>query len=160
MGHRNGDASREKRTPLTSPEHMLPRSSRDLVEGGNETGERQKPGGLVRVRSGGESGRSGIHPWQFLTILWTSSSSISRAVNILWPFVPAALAVYFTGAGSPTLRFSLSYIAMVPCANMVGFAGAELARKMPHLLGVLTETTCVSSRNPQSPYLAWICIVS
>ncbi|KAI9820414.1 MAG: hypothetical protein M1832_003747 [Thelocarpon impressellum] len=29
---------------------------------------------------------------------------------------------------------------MVPCANMIGFAGQELARKMPKVAGVLTET--------------------
>ncbi|RWA08935.1 hypothetical protein EKO27_g6158, partial [Xylaria grammica] len=77
----------------------------------------------------------------FLKIIWTSSSSIARAVNILWPFVPAALALYFTGTGPHALRFSLAYIAMVPCANLVGFAGAELARKMPHMMGVIVETT-------------------
>lgn len=30
---------------------------------------------------------------------------------------------------------------MVPCANLIGFAGQELARKLPHVLGVLTEIT-------------------
>lgn len=30
---------------------------------------------------------------------------------------------------------------MVPCANLVGFAGQELARKLPHVIGVLTEIT-------------------
>ena len=39
------------------------------------------------------------------------------------------------------LGFILAYIGMVPAANLVGFAGQELARKMPHMLGVLTETT-------------------
>ena len=30
---------------------------------------------------------------------------------------------------------------MVPAANLIGFAGQELARKMPKVLGVLLETT-------------------
>lgn len=30
---------------------------------------------------------------------------------------------------------------MAPCANLIGFAGQELARKLPHVLGVLIETT-------------------
>lgn len=30
---------------------------------------------------------------------------------------------------------------MVPAANLVGFAGQEFARKLPHVLGVVTETT-------------------
>ncbi|KAI0100819.1 hypothetical protein GGR51DRAFT_575161 [Nemania sp. FL0031] len=130
----NGDAPQEK--------PALPHSRQDVIEDGNGAGgERQRPGGLIRVKSAGESGRRGLHPIQFFQIIWRSSSSVSKAVNILWPFVPAALAVYYTGVGSPALRFSLSYIAMVPCANLIGFSGAELARKMPHMLGVLTETT-------------------
>lgn len=28
---------------------------------------------------------------------------------------------------------------MVPCANLIGFSGQELAQKMPHVFGVLTE---------------------
>jgi Ca2+:H+ antiporter len=30
---------------------------------------------------------------------------------------------------------------MVPCANLVGFAGQELARKLPRVAGILIETT-------------------
>jgi Ca2+:H+ antiporter len=30
---------------------------------------------------------------------------------------------------------------MVPAANLLGFAGQELARKLPHLLGIFLETT-------------------
>ncbi len=30
---------------------------------------------------------------------------------------------------------------MVPCANLVGFAGQELARKLPRVLGIFLETT-------------------
>lgn len=37
--------------------------------------------------------------------------------------------------------FVLNYIAMVPCANLIGFAGQELARKLPKVFGVLLETT-------------------
>jgi Ca2+:H+ antiporter len=37
--------------------------------------------------------------------------------------------------------FILNYIAMIPCANLVGFAGQELARKLPRVVGILLETT-------------------
>jgi len=30
---------------------------------------------------------------------------------------------------------------MIPAANLLGFAGQELARKLPHVLGVILETT-------------------
>lgn len=39
------------------------------------------------------------------------------------------------------LVFTLAYIAMVPCANLIGFAGQEFARKVPHVAGVLAEVT-------------------
>ncbi|KAI1501015.1 hypothetical protein F5X99DRAFT_418813 [Biscogniauxia marginata] len=103
------------------------------------TGARKS--GFVRVRDAGESGRRGIHPLHFFRIVWKSSSYLSRAVNILWPFVPAAIAAHYTMEEQYVTKFSLAYIAMIPCANLVGFAGQELARKMPHMLGVLTETT-------------------
>ncbi|KAI9901513.1 hypothetical protein N3K66_003330 [Trichothecium roseum] len=92
----------------------------------------------------GESGRRGFHPWQFLKINFRSASRASTLCNVLWPFVPAALAVRYSMADRHTLIFTLSYIAMVPCANLIGFAGQELARKMPHVLGVLVEITCGS----------------
>ncbi|KAI1168270.1 hypothetical protein F5B18DRAFT_597751 [Nemania serpens] len=139
-GLANGrNAAQEKQLGASS---ALPQSRQDVVDDENEAGGRSQPlGGLVRVKTAGESGRRGIHPLHFFKIIWHSSSKISRAVNVLWPFVPAALAVYYTNVGSAALRFSLAYIAMVPCANLIGFSGAELARKMPHMLGVLTETT-------------------
>lgn len=37
--------------------------------------------------------------------------------------------------------FILNYIAMIPAANLLGFAGQELARKLPLVLGVILETT-------------------
>jgi Ca2+:H+ antiporter len=37
--------------------------------------------------------------------------------------------------------FICAYIGMVPAANLVGFAGQELARKIPKVLGVILETT-------------------
>jgi Ca2+:H+ antiporter len=37
--------------------------------------------------------------------------------------------------------FITSYIAMVPAANLIGFAGQEFARKIPKVAGVIIETT-------------------
>jgi Ca2+:H+ antiporter len=37
--------------------------------------------------------------------------------------------------------FILNYIAMIPCANLVGFSGQELARKLLRVLGILLDTT-------------------
>lgn len=93
------------------------------------------------IREEGESGRSGIHPWHFLRIVFRSSSLASRLVNVLWPVVPAAIAVRYAAPHQDLAIFILAYIAMVPCANLVGFAGQNLAKKVPHVFGVLAETT-------------------
>ncbi|VUC33806.1 unnamed protein product [Clonostachys rosea] len=97
--------------------------------------------GPMKLNPRGESGRRGIHPWHFLRICFRSASKASTLCNLLWPFVPAALAVQYSLEGNHLLKFSLLYVAMVPCANLVGFAGQELAQKMPHVFGVLTEIT-------------------
>jgi Ca2+:H+ antiporter len=43
--------------------------------------------------------------------------------------------------GHPMWIFICAYIGMVPAANLVGFAGQELARKIPKVIGVILETT-------------------
>ncbi|KAF8853173.1 Ca2+/H+ antiporter [Acephala macrosclerotiorum] len=93
------------------------------------------------IKPDGESGRKGIHPLHFIKICWSSTSHASRAVNLLWPVVPAALAVRYARKDLHLTIFILNYIAMVPCANLIGFAGQELARKLPKVFGVLLETT-------------------
>ncbi|OLN95684.1 Vacuolar calcium ion transporter 3 [Colletotrichum chlorophyti] len=94
-----------------------------------------------RVKPAGESGRRGFHPFKFLKIVWKSSSRASLICNFFWPVVPAAFVVRHTRPDDHVLIFVLTYIAMIPCANMVGFAGQELSRKVSHVFGVLIETT-------------------
>lgn len=55
--------------------------------------------------------------------------------------LPAAIAVRYARHDLTLAVFILNYIAMVPCANLVGFAGQEFARKLPRAVGVLVETT-------------------
>ncbi|OAX79060.1 calcium/proton exchanger [Emergomyces africanus] len=100
---------------------------------------------LFRVDSAGESGRSGIHPIHFLKVCMKSTNYVSMIVNVLWPFVPAAIVVSFIRPDYHLWIFSLNYIAMVPTANLLGFAGAELARKLPKVFGILLETALSSS---------------
>ncbi|KAF2180671.1 putative vacuolar calcium ion transporter [Zopfia rhizophila CBS 207.26] len=70
-----------------------------------------------------------------------SSSRVSMMVNVLWPLVPAAIAIHFARPDMHLTIFILNYIAMVPAANLLGFAGQELARKLPKVSGVVLETT-------------------
>ena len=92
------------------------------------------------IHPDGESGRSGFHPMHFFHVAWKSSCSVSMGVNILWPFVPAAIGVHFARPDLHVWIFALSYVAMVPAANLLGFAGQELARKLPKVAGILIET--------------------
>lgn len=87
------------------------------------------------IKPEGESGRKGIHPWHFLRIGFRSTSKASMIVNVLWPFVPAAIAIHYARKDLHEWIFALNYIAMVPTANLVGFAGQELARKLPKVFG-------------------------
>lgn len=94
------------------------------------------------IHPDGESGRKGIDPFHFLRIVWRSTSTASKFVNILWPFVPAAIALHFIKGGEFHLWiFILNYVAIVPSANLIGFAGQELARKIPKVIGVILEVT-------------------
>jgi Ca2+:H+ antiporter len=45
------------------------------------------------IQPNGESGRRGFHPVHFLRVCWASSCTASKYVNVLWPFVPAAIAL-------------------------------------------------------------------
>ena len=105
------------------------------------------------IHPDGESGRGGVHPWHFLRICARSSCSLSRVVNILWPFVPAAIAIHFARPDLHLWIFVLNYIAMVPTANLVGFAGQELARKLPKVLGEPTELRFTERAAPR-PFLS------
>ena len=100
-------------------------------------GKKKTPG----ILEAGESGRSGVHPIHFLRICFRSTSKASTVCNVLWPFVPAAIAIHFARPDLHVWIFALNYIAMVPTANLVGFAGQELARKVPKVFGVILETT-------------------
>lgn len=100
--------------------------------------------GIVRVQSSGESGRKGFHPFHFVRICFRSTCTLSMIVNVLWPFVPAAIAMGFARPDLHVWTFVLNYIAIIPTANLLGFAGGELARKLPRVYGVLLETSLTS----------------
>lgn len=109
----------------------------------NHNGHRVTPG----IEPDGESGRRGFNPWHFIRICFRSSSAASKWTNLLWPFVIAAMVLHF-GFGDaeryPDLQlwiFITAYIGMVPSANLLGFAGQELARKVPKVAGMILETT-------------------
>jgi Ca2+:H+ antiporter len=92
------------------------------------------------IHPDGESGRSGFHPSHFLQVAWKSGSNAAKYANLLWPFVPVAIVLHYAFPRLPIAIFITSYIAMIPVANLLGFAGQEFARKMPKVSGILIET--------------------
>lgn len=130
----SGDGSKTLKEKTSPSNSILPTNSK--------TSKRRY--GLFRVKSAGESGRTGIHPWHLLKVCFRSVCTLSMVVNILWPFVPAAIVIHFARPDLHVWIFSLNYIAMVPSANLLGFAGGELAKKLPKMLGILVETTLSS----------------
>lgn len=93
------------------------------------------------IQPAGESGRRGIHPIKFCKIVWTSASRASKLCGIFWPVVPAAITISYVRPDLHLWIFILNYIAMIPCANLIGFAGQELSLKLHKVFGVLIETT-------------------
>lgn len=89
----------------------------------------------------GESGRTGLSPIKCIQICWKSSSGASQAVNFLWPIVPIAIVVTYAREEWHTVIFILNYLSMIPSANLIGFAGQELSRKLDKVFGILLETT-------------------
>ncbi|KAF7885285.1 uncharacterized protein EAF01_011350 [Botrytis porri] len=89
----------------------------------------------------GESGRKGLSPIKCIQLCWKSSSGASQAVNFLWPIVPVAIVITYARPEWHTVIFILNYLSMIPSANLIGFAGQELSRKLDKVFGILMETT-------------------
>lgn len=128
----------------TATHETLPQHEKD-AEIANHEGKHPRVLGLFRVQSTGESGRKGFHPFHFFYIIFRSTCTLSMIVNILWPFVPVAIVMGFARPDLTIWIFALNYIAMVPTANVLGFAGGELARKLPRVYGILLETSLTSA---------------
>jgi Ca2+:H+ antiporter len=131
---------KESTTSPISEEEPPSKEQRDI-----EAQPGPQPKMTKHIEADGESGRKGFHPLKFLQICWRSSCTASRYTNVLWPFTIAAMILHFgfrhPSNGIELWTFIAAYIGMVPAANLVGFAGQELARKLPKVYGVVLETT-------------------
>jgi Ca2+:H+ antiporter len=162
----NGRSSREHTS--TSREYTTEKTTRTTAPHSDRRGERRASlpqynhhGHEVTkgMHPDGESGRRGFHPIKFLVICGRSSSTLSKLTNCLWPIVPVAIALvrkrqttrqglrltYKQHFARPDLHLAIfitSYIAMLPAANLLGFAGQEMSRKLPQkAIAVVLETT-------------------
>lgn len=61
-------------------------------------------------------------------------------MNFLWPAVPVALIFRFAVPSHHLAIFVLNYIAMVPAANLIGFAGIHLSRHCSLAAGAMLKT--------------------
>jgi Ca2+:H+ antiporter len=111
--------------------------------GSNNSGGHHHRSLLDGVAHEGESGRSGFDFKHFFYVTWLSSNLVAKYTNLLWPavlvtFVLRAIPTFSSNHG--LLIFGFAYVGMVPAANLIGFAGQELARKLPKVSGILIET--------------------
>ena len=140
---------REKPYPLPlhrgeiQRDHRSSRSSIRRPRSGNPNQNRNRNRSGFPIHPGGESGRQVFSLRNVLLVNFRSASYVSCAANVLWPVVPIAIAVHYSKKDAHLAIFILSYLAMIPCANLIGFAGQELARKVPHVYGVLIEISLV-----------------
>ncbi|KAJ5122878.1 hypothetical protein N7526_009815 [Penicillium atrosanguineum] len=104
------------------------------VKGATPAGEWRHPDAAAREDLQGKSdvasSRKKTHPHRYVLGLFRVDSAGESGLNILWPFVPAAIVMHFARPDLHVWVFALNYIAMVPSANLLGFA----------VLGVLLET--------------------
>lgn len=131
---------KEQKQARIPEEELQAKRSQDV-----EAARQRDPRTTKYVEADGESGRSWFHPLKFFRICFKSSCKASMATNVLWPFTIAAMVLHFR-FNHPSNNIELwifitAYIGMVPAANLVGFAGQELARKLPKVFGVILETT-------------------
>lgn len=98
--------------PSTSPYTHEPKPQQEREDGSlpqyNSNGHAVTRG----IQPNGESGRRGFHPVHFLKVCWASSCTASKYVNVLWPFVPAAIALVRISSSAP--RWLLPADAMAP----------------------------------------------
>jgi hypothetical protein len=109
----------------------------------NEAGSSSRFNGLHRGIKFTKAIR--IRPFHILSICWRTASPASKCVNLLWPLVPLAIALQYTREDLHLPVFILSYLAMVPCANLIGFASHESTRRLPKVLGHIFEIILAST---------------
>ncbi|KAK7705385.1 hypothetical protein SLS57_010147 [Botryosphaeria dothidea] len=127
-----------------SEEPLDPSDASTLEAGGTEF-ERRRRSSFLGIHAYGESGRGGIHISRFLRICFTHSAPC-RFFNLLWVVVPAAIIIGFAKRHDESSSwhlaiFILNYIAMVPAANLIGFGGEQIVRKIYNVVGLIIETT-------------------
>jgi len=124
------------------------------------------------IHPDGESGRAWIHPWHFLRVCWKSSCTASKWVNVLWPFVPAAIAVHFALPHRPYVKFSLackdflSFNALCPTSCRMRCAASTAVRSpLTSLASCLLSahkglSTISSATEPRTIQKSWASIIS
>ena len=75
--------------------------------------EMKEKGTTPGIKPAGESGRKGFHPFHFFKISFRSTSRASLLCNILWPVVPAAIAVRCKPIPCPVHHCVVSLIAFI-----------------------------------------------
>jgi len=99
-GQRGPNYNTEYNTEPKPPSERSPQpssSGKEDLNKGITPDNSNRPRRWNKIHEDGESGRTGFHPFHFLHVCWMSSNHVSRMVNVLWPVVPAAIAVVSLG---------------------------------------------------------------
>ncbi|KAK6341414.1 hypothetical protein TWF696_008490 [Orbilia brochopaga] len=81
-----------------------------------------------------------FNPLKAARVTWKSTSTLSSWSNILFPAVPAGIALWYTSRDThPLAVFILNFIGMVPSGNLLAFASGELQSKLPKIFGATLE---------------------
>ncbi|KAF3912779.1 hypothetical protein ABW20_dc0108344 [Dactylellina cionopaga] len=81
-----------------------------------------------------------FNPVKAAKITVKSTSKLSSWSNILFPAIPAGIAMWYTSRDKyPLAVFILNFVAMIPAGNLLAFASGELQAKMPKTLGATLE---------------------
>ncbi|KAK6350118.1 hypothetical protein TWF696_006365 [Orbilia brochopaga] len=77
-----------------------------------------------------------FHPIKAIAITLRSTSRLSSYCHILFPTIPAGIALWYTSRKTyPLATFIFNFVAMVPAGNLLAFASGELHHQMPHTIG-------------------------
>ncbi|KAK6501448.1 hypothetical protein TWF481_009286 [Arthrobotrys musiformis] len=93
-----------------------------------------------RLRKGAQPKPARFNPVKATKITIRSTSTLSSWSNILFPAIPAGIAMWYTSRDThPLAVFILNFIAMVPSGNLLAFASGELQAKLPKTIGATLE---------------------
>lgn len=77
--------------------------------------------------------RTGFNLWKMARLAFLGNCKMSTIANCLFPVIPIAIAFRYSLPEQHLWIFILNYLAMVPAANLLSYAGEQLTENLPHV---------------------------